>query len=168
MKRGRGLIAAGISLISLGAAIPTASASSTTVTSGKISCLVDAKEPTYTRSSAGVVTVTGAYRVTCRTTSTGVTSLSITIAPSVVELDKDRVGGFTVIDTRTELAESVRTVTYNVGSESYKDLTTTSFRCVNTDIAPNDNEELSTRVRISVISGRWTTYDLSTYLSAPC
>ncbi|CAB4700842.1 MAG: hypothetical protein F2934_09845 [Actinobacteria bacterium] len=168
MKRVRGLIAAGIALVSLVAAMPSASAVSTTVTSGKISCYVEAKTPAYVKSSTGVVTVTGAFRLTCKTTSTS-TSINVTVAPSVVELDADRFGKFTVIDTRTELAESSSIVTYRVGSESYKDLTTKSFTCVNTDTATtNDPEELSTRVKVSIVGGTWSTYDLSAYLSAPC
>jgi len=158
----------GIALISLVAAMPSASAVSTTVTSGKISCYVEAKAPTYVKSSIGVVTVTGAYRVTCKSTSSSATSLNITVAASVVELDADSSGRFTVIDTRAELAESTSIVTYKVGSEPYKDLTTKSFTCVNTDTATNDNEELATRVKVSIVGGTWSTYDLSLITSAPC
>ena len=168
MKRGRGLIAAGIALVSLVAAMPSASAVSTTVTFGKISCTVLAKTPTSTTSSAGVI-VTGGLRIVCKSSVATSTTINVSVARSVVELDTDRSGKFTVIDKKVQLAETVSVITYRVGSELYKDVLTNSYTCVNSDTTSlTDKEELSTRVRISIVSGRWSTYDLSAYLSAPC
>lgn len=155
----------GIVLMSLVAAMPAASATSSTVTSGKISCYVDAKTPTSVKLLR--VTVTGALRLTCKNTGTVTMILNVHVATSVVELDMDRSGKFTIIDQTTELAESTSTVTVraSVGSVWSMDLATTSFSCVNTE---NDNEELSTRVKVSIVGGTWSTYDLSAYHSAPC
>ena len=168
MKHGQGLLAVGVALAALGVAITPASAVSNNVISGRITCNVLAKTPTFTTSSAGVV-VTGGLRIFCKASTATATTLNVSVARSIVELDKDRLGKFTVIDTKVQLAEAISTVTYRVGSELYKDVPTASYTCVNSDTTSlTDKEELSTRVRISIVSGTWSTYDLSSYLSAPC
>lgn len=169
MKSGRGLIAVGLALAALTVATPSASAISSNVISGKISCNVLAKTPTFTTSPSGAVTVTGGLRITCKSSVVTSTTINVSVAPSIVELDTDRFGKFTVIDTKVQLAETVSVVTYRVGSESFKDVLTKSYTCVNSDTtALTDKEELATRVRISIVGGTWSTYDLSAYVSAPC
>ena len=169
MRRGRGLLAVGLALAAFAVATPSASAISNNVTSGKISCNVLARTPVFTKSATGAIIVTGSFRITCKSSVAVATTINVSVAPSIVELDTDRFGKFTVIDTKAQLAETVSVVTYRVGSELYKDVLTKSYTCVNSDTTSlTDKEELSTRVRISIVGGTWSTYDLSAYLSAPC
>lgn len=148
------------------AALQTASNSNRSVT-----CTVEARTPTFSRTSTGAVSVTGAYRLTCTRTSTSITSVNVSVTVGAVELDTDRFGKYTVIDAKTQLADySPLPVTFKFGSYTYLDLATKAFNCVNTDTAASDNEEIATRVKISLVSGKYSSADVNTgsYLSAPC
>ena len=146
-------------LVALASEAPAGATSSTVGNATKtISCFADAKAPTFARSLVNpTVTVTGNYRVSCKQAAGGkASSVIVNVSVSVVELDTDRYGKFTVIDTKAELAEYSTSVTVRFGSTEYADAATKSFTCVNTDTAAGDSEELATRVKISLVSGTWS------------
>lgn len=174
MRRGvlATVVAVTASVAALAASVaPAGAIQSTSNTNKTVTCTVEARQPTFTRTVTGAVSVTGAYRLACTRTSTSISSVNVSISVGAVELDADRLGKFTVIDSKLQLADySPLPVTFKFGSYSYLDLTTKSFTCVNTDTATNDNEEIATRVKISLVSGKFSLVDVSTasYLSAPC
>lgn len=171
MKRGRWAAVLGSTAIvaTLAATVTPASAVSTSVSNSAktVSCSVEARTPTYTKLGNGTVVVTGAYRIACTRTNSSVTSVNLNVTVGAAELDNDVSGKLSVIDPTTELADyNPGTVTYKFGSYSYLDLTTKSFTCVNTE---SGDEELATKVKIGLVSGVWSSTDLSaTVLSAPC
>ena len=146
MKWRRGLAAIGTAVAALAVSVPSASAtqSATVMLTSKISntCSVTAILPTMNNSTKAVY---GTAKVKCSVAST------VSIAMSVVELDGS------TIDTRTELAEKTYTLTVKAGVDTL--INTGTFTCVSTE---NDNEELTTRVKVSPGGTTWSAYDMVT------
>lgn len=174
MSRGRwASVVAGIAAVAAFAVSATpASALSTSVSNSTktVTCTVEARTPTFTKASNGTVTVTGVYRIACTRTNASVTSVNLNVLVGAVEMDLDRLGKFTVIDSKVQLADyNPGTITYKFGTYTYLDVVTKSFTCINTDMGSNDSEEISTKVKIGLVSGVWSSIDYSSsYLSAPC
>lgn len=164
---------AGLTAVAALTAVATpASALSNSVSNSTktVSCTVEARTPTYTKASNGTVSVTGSYRIACTRANASITSVNLNVLVGAVELDSDKFGKLTVVDSTVELADyNPGTITYKFGSYTSLDVVTKSFTCVNTDPGANDNEEIATKVKIGLVSGTWSSIDYSaTYLSAPC
>lgn len=146
MKLRKGLVGIGVALSTLALAVPSASATqsaSVTLTSKIVNtCSVTAILPTMNNTTKVVY---GTAKVKCTTLST------ISVAMSVVEMDG------TVIDSKVELAEKVYTITVKANTDTL--INTGTFTCVSTE---SDNEELTTRARVSPGGTTWSAYDLVT------
>lgn len=146
MKLRKGLVGIGVALSTLGLVVPSASATqsaSVTLTSKIVNtCSVTAILPTMNNTTKVVY---GTAKVKCTTLST------ISVAMSVVEMDG------TVIDSKVELAEKVYTITVKANTDTL--INTGTFTCVSTE---SDNEELTTRARVSPGGTTWSAYDLVT------
>ena len=146
MKWRQGLVAIGTAVAAIAISVPSASAtqSASVVLSSKLVniCYVTSILPTMNATSKLVY---GTAKVKCSVAST------VTVSMSVVELDG------AVIDSKVELAEKTYTVTVRAGVDTL--VNTGTFTCVSTE---TDNEELSTRVKVSPGGTTWSAYDLVT------
>ena len=146
MKWRQGLAAIGTAVAAIAISVPSASAtqSASVVLSSKLlnTCSVTSILPTM---NATTKSVYGTAKVKCSVAST------VTVSMSVVELDG------AVIDSKVELAEKTYTVTVKAGVDTL--VNTGTFTCVSTE---TDNEELSTRVKVSPGGTTWSAYDLVT------
>lgn len=136
----------GVALGALGLAVPSASATQTAsvLLTSKVlnTCSVTALLPTMNNSTKVVY---GTAKVKCTTLST------ISVSMSVVEMDG------TAIDPKVELAEKVYTITVKANTDTL--INTGTFTCVSTEL---DNEELTTRAKVSPGGTTWSAYDLVT------
>lgn len=136
----------GVALSALGIAVPSASATQTVsvLLTSKIlnTCSVTSILPTMNGSTKVVY---GTAKVKCTVAGT------VSVSMSVVELDGSS------IDSTTELAEKVYTVTVKANTDTL--INTGSFTCVSTE---SDNEELTTRAKVSPGGSTWSAYDMVT------
>ena len=146
MKWRQGLVAIGTAVAALAASVPSASAtqSASVLLTSKLlnTCSVTAVLPTMNTTTKVVY---GTAKVKCSVSST------ISVAMSVVELDGS------VIDSRVQFAEKQYSITVRAGVDTL--INTGTFTCASTDI---DNEELTTRVKVSPGGTTWSAYDMVT------
>ena len=146
VKLRKGLVASGVALSALCLAVPTASAtqSASVLLSSKLlnTCSITALLPTMNTTTKVVY---GSAKVKCTVAST------ISVSMMVVEMDGS------VIDSKVELAEKKYTITVKANTDTT--ITTSTFVCVSTEL---DNEELTTRAKVSPGGTTWSAYDTVT------